>query len=112
MYRAPSTSQEVTVCYILCFFKLCVILPFTLSEPDIDIISGDTLFVLNSTSSRYCVYISLVSDGDIEGNENLLLSLEEIVTLDSFGVRLLHPNTTNITIIDRDCKCINRVLYF
>ena len=61
--------------------------------------------MLNSTSSRYCVYISLVSDGDIEGNENLLLSLEEIVTLDSFGVRLLHPNTTNITIIDRDCEC-------
>jgi hypothetical protein len=71
-------------------------------EPDIDIISGDTLFVLNSTASRYCVDISLVSDGDIEGNENLLLSLEEIVTRDSFGVRLLRPNTTNITIIDRD----------
>ena len=67
--------------------------------------------MLNSTASRYCVDISLVSDGDIEGNENLLLSLEEIVTLDSFGVRLLHPNTTNITIIDRDCKCFNRVLY-
>ena len=67
--------------------------------------------MLNSTASRYCVDISLVSDGDIEGNENLFLSLEEIVTRDSFGVRLLRPNTTNITIIDRDCKCFNRVLY-
>ena len=43
-----------------------------------------------------------MNDGLIEGNETLGLFLSE--PLDSFGVRLIQPNTTVITIIDVDCE--------
>ena len=58
--------------------------------------------MLNSTTRTQCFNLTLLSDSLIEGDEMLDLFLSE--PLDSFGVRLIQPNTTNITIIDVDCE--------
>ena len=58
--------------------------------------------MLNSTTRTQCFNLTLLSDSLIEGDEMLGLFLSE--PLDSFGIRLIQPNTTNITIIDVDCE--------
>ena len=63
-----------------------------------------TPFELNSTTSSQCLNLSLLADDLIEGNETISLTLEEVITSNSFGIRQLEPRTTNITIIDTNCK--------
>ena len=63
-----------------------------------------TLFVLNSTNQRECVDVTLVSDGQVEGPEEVVLSLEENIVVRSFGVDSLQPNTTTISVEDEDCE--------
>ena len=89
--------------HIFYFSSLISWLFFTFLGVDIVPIGG-TEFVLNSMTSSHCLNLSLDDDGLIEGSERVVLSLEEIYSVGSFGIRLLEPNSTTITITDANCE--------
>ena len=61
-------------------------------------------FTLNFSASEKCFSVSLVTDGLVEDTENITLSLQQIMTNTSFGIRDINPNTTTITVTDEDCE--------
>ena len=63
-----------------------------------------TYFVLNGTTPIQCFNLTLLNDGVAEGSESNTLSLEEVLTSDLFGIKLVQPNVTTIEIINSDSE--------
>lgn len=62
------------------------------------------IFLLNSIDHTMCFNVSLVSDGLVEGTENITLSLQQMMPNTSFGIREVSPNTATVTVTDEDCE--------
>lgn len=70
----------------------------------VDTSASAHLLVLTASIPEQCINVSLISDGFIEETETVTLSLQ--LTNNTFGIGSIAPNTTVITIIDKDGKCI------
>ena len=67
-----------------------------------DTVVSVTLLVLNSSIAEQCFNLLLLSDGLVEGTEIVTLTLQ--LKNNIYGIEVIAPNTTVVTIIDEDCE--------